>query len=82
MTQIEIIAQRGASVLIRVDESCGRIFDRRHQRLFPPQSIDSALARAYWHPFNGNVADVASELATAQDMAADAPSPGLFPSAA
>jgi hypothetical protein len=78
MTRVEVIAQRGASVLIRVDAESGRILDRRHQRLFPAQSIDSALARGYWVPFQGDEDEVASELAVAEDMAADAPSPGLF----
>jgi hypothetical protein len=81
MTRIEVIAQRGASVLIRVDADHGRILDRRHGRLFPPQSIDSALARGYWEPFRGDIDEVAGELAVARDMSEDAPSPGLFQTA-
>jgi hypothetical protein len=78
VTPIDVIAQRGASVLIRVDADRGRILDRRHGRLFPPQSIDSALARGYWQPFRGEADEIAGELAVARDMSADAPSPGLF----
>jgi hypothetical protein len=37
MIDLEVIAQRGASVLIRVDEGTARIFDTRHLRLFPAQ---------------------------------------------
>ena len=78
MKRIEVIAQRGASVLVRVDAEQGRIFDRRHGRLFPAQSIDSALARGYWKPFDGEVDRIATELATAEDKSSDAPSPSLF----
>jgi hypothetical protein len=81
MTTIDVIAQRGGSVLIRVDSDRCRILDRRHGRLFPPQSIDSALARGYWKPFQGDVDEVAGELAVARDMSSDAPSPGLFEAA-
>ena len=59
MTTIDVIAQRGSSALIRVDADQGRILDRRHGRLFPAQTIDSALARGYWKPFEGDTAEVA-----------------------
>jgi hypothetical protein len=68
MTDVDVIGQRGASLLIRVDADTGRIFDRRHRRLFPPQSIESALARGYWERFTGDVRSVADELSRAQEV--------------
>jgi hypothetical protein len=68
VSQIEVIAQRGAAVLIRVDEQNGRILDCRHRRLFPAQSIESALARGYWVPFSGDPTEISELLAVATEM--------------
>lgn len=78
MNEPEVIAQRGASVLIRVDETRGRILDRRHGRLFPQQSIESALARGYWETFTGDPAEIADALTVAREITSTAETPGLL----
>jgi hypothetical protein len=77
MTKTEVIAQRGASVLVRSDDDRARILDMRHGRLFPAQSIESALARGYWEEFTGDIRDVESALAAAEEITADPPSQSL-----
>ncbi len=82
MSQLDVIATRGAAVLIRVDRDHGRILDRRHGRLFPPQTLDSALARGQWKAFTGDTAEISQALATATEVTTDAQTPGLLSPAA
>jgi len=65
---LDIIAQRGAALLIRVDAETARILDCRHERLFPAQRIETALARGYWKPFRGDLTNVAEVLSRAQHV--------------
>jgi hypothetical protein len=71
MSELVVIAERGASVLIRVDENTGQILDRRHGRLFPPQGIESALARGYWRPFAGDPQEIEQALTRAEKIMAN-----------
>ena len=66
MKGFEAIAQRGASVLVRVDAENAQILDMRHERLFPPQSIEAALARGYWKEFDGDAAHVEAVFRSAE----------------
>jgi len=65
---VDVIAQRGASLLIRVSDTHARILDTRYHRYFPETNIDSALARGWWEPYTGDLATVEAEIAQAEDI--------------
>lgn len=82
MSHVEVIAQSGARLLVRVDAHHARILDCRHARLYPQQRTESLLARGHWKPFTGDLGEVSQALSTATEVAGNTAVPGLLTPAA
>jgi hypothetical protein len=59
----KVIAKSGSAFLIQFEDGSGRVLDLDQDRLFPPNSVDSILARGYWEPFTGDPAPVLDQIA-------------------
>lgn len=51
---MKVIAKSASAFLIEFEDGYGRVLDLEQERLFPPNSVDSILARGYWEPFTGD----------------------------
>ena len=67
---IRVLAHRGSShYLLQTGETECRVLDAKRNRLFPPVSPASALARGYWEEFHGDETSVFEALSRAEDVA-------------
>jgi hypothetical protein len=69
---VKVIAKSASAFLIEFEGGYGRVLDLEQERLFPPNSIDSILARGYWEPFTGDPSPVLDRVG--ELSAGDAPS--------
>lgn len=64
---MKVIAKSANAFLIEFEDGSGRVLDLDQGRLFPPNSVDSILARGYWEPFNGDPRPVLDRLGELED---------------
>jgi hypothetical protein len=56
----QIIARRDPNVLlVQVGQKQARVLDRRRKRYYPPDNLQSILARGYWMRYDGSAAELA-----------------------
>jgi hypothetical protein len=73
---VKVLAKSASAFLIEFEDGYGRVLDLEQGRLFPPNSVDSILARGYWEPFNGDPSSILDRVGELKD---DDPAPVRLP---